>query len=72
MNGFVQAIGRCLLCRQPFGFNPHKVPSYRVNGEREPICPTCMADLNQKRQMAGLDPFPIAPDAYAALPEDEL
>jgi hypothetical protein len=72
MSGFVIAMAPCLQCGRPFSFNPLKVPSYRVNGVREPICEECMNDLNVQRKALGLDPFPIAPDAYAAIPETEL
>ena len=34
MSGFCMVIGLCHCCGQPFCFNPHKVPSIRVNGAR--------------------------------------
>jgi len=72
MSGFVMCMGPCLVCKNLFSFNPHRVPSYRVKGEREPICESCMKRINEQRQERGQDPFPINPDAYEALPEEEL
>lgn len=72
-NGFVFVFGTCIACGRGFGFNPISVPSTSaVTGRREPICRTCMADINAERVAKGIDPFPIAPDAYEPLPEGEL
>ena len=70
--GYAVAMGLCLVCRAPFGFNPNAVPSYRVNGNREPICESCMTVINAKRSALGLEPFPIRADAYAPINEEEL
>jgi len=64
--------GSCLVCKRFFSFNPHRVPSYRLKGEREPICESCMKRINEQRQERGQDPFPINADAYEPLPEEEL
>ncbi len=55
-----------------FSFNPHKVPSLRVAGIREPICLDCMTLGNKKREEMGLAPHPINQDAYEAIREEEL
>jgi uncharacterized CHY-type Zn-finger protein len=72
MTGFVLAYSACFACHIPFSFNPHKVPSFRVNGEREAICASCMAVVNAKRKEMSLEPHPIEPDAYEPLPEEKL
>ena len=72
MSGFVWATGTCFGCRKPFNFNPHKVPSHRHEGTREPVCGDCMALVNANRKERGLEPFPIDPEAYNAMPEGEL
>ncbi len=64
--------GKCANCGQPFGFNPHKVPSIRVEGKREPVCKPCIDQANPQRVAAGLPPFVIQPDAYEPIPEEEL
>lgn len=77
---FAFVFGACLFCRQPFGFNPHKVPSIRVNaegqpdetGKREPICARCVDGVNATRAAAGLELWVVPPDAYEAIPEGEL
>jgi hypothetical protein len=70
--GYAFAMGPCLLCRRPFTFNPLTVPSFRVNGDREPICQSCIEAVNRKRVEAGVEPFTIAPDAYEPCDEGEL
>jgi hypothetical protein len=56
----------------PFIFNPMRVPSFPVNGSREPICERCMALINAKRLAAGMPPHSILPGAYEACDEAEL
>lgn len=61
----------CWCCRQPFGSNPSLVPSIRVKdgvpdpeGVREPLCRSCVEQLNKARVAKGLEPFKIHPEAY--------
>lgn len=70
--GYVFAMGACLVCKRTFSFNPVRVPSYRVNGTKEPICPVCMEEINAKRATIGLPPFPIPENAYEATDEQNL
>ena len=70
--GYALATGSCLTCQQVFTFNPVRVPSFRVNGKREPLCSRCIEIINQKRVAAGVPAFVIAPDAYDACDEQEL
>ena len=61
------AFGDCVICRNPFTYNPLKVPSTTaITGQREPICRPCMALINDRRAEQGLPPFEIAVDAYDA------
>lgn len=71
-NGYVFATGRCFGCSSFFTFNPHKVPSVRHQGEREPICRQCVELVNPRRVANGLDPIEIKSGAYEAMPEREL
>lgn len=66
------AFGHCLICRQPFGFNPLRVPSFRVNGEREPICSGCFERINVIRAEKGLPLNVQLPSAYEPCEEGEL
>jgi len=63
----------CVNCGRLFGYNPHKVPSIIVNGEREPVCLPCIVAENRKRTASGqellADPHP---DAYEPIHESEL
>jgi hypothetical protein len=60
-------MGPCVLCKRVFGFNPDKVPSFKVNGRREPCCEECLNEANELRKANGLEPFPPAlPGAYEA------
>jgi hypothetical protein len=70
--GYATAIGACLVCKGLFSFNPVRVPSFRVNGVKEPICQACIELANIKRKETGLQPFTYADDAYDACDEGEL
>jgi len=72
--GVVIVHGRCVGCKQPFQFNPHRVPSVRVKpeGPRQPICRTCVEMANPMREQNGLDPIVIQPGAYDHIDECEL
>ncbi len=61
---FAVAFGPCVNCRRTFQFNPHKVPSAIVDGEREPICMACVREVNPIREGKGLPPIQVLPDAY--------
>jgi hypothetical protein len=71
--GYVFAMGDCIVCKRLFTFNPVSVPSTSViTGSREPVCRSCMDWINAKRATLNLAPFPILPDAYEPCPESEL
>jgi len=70
--GFALAHGLCIGCRQPFSFNPMRVPSIRVNGSREPVCLPCIEEANPRRIANGLEPIVPLPDAYEPCDESEL
>jgi hypothetical protein len=67
--GFMIAIGRCVACGNTFAFNPNKVPSIRINGEKEPICRPCIERANALKREKGIPEFEIPKDAYAPEPE---
>ena len=72
-DGFVFVMGHCLICKQPFSFNPNRVPSIRVDGEKEPICQPCYEWAQAKRKEEGVPAWPDpAPDAWDAMPVEEL
>ena len=59
------AFGECAGCQRPIAFNPDRVPSIRVDGQREPICRGCHGAWNRiHRTSKGLEPVPLDPDAY--------
>ena len=70
--GYALAMGHCLVCRQVFSFNPVKVPSFRVDGTKEPVCRECIKQANELRIKNGVEPFIIPADAYEACEEGEL
>lgn len=70
--GYVQMFAPCVACGKLFGFNPHAVPSIRVNSVREPVCMECVGAMNKKRVAAGMAPFRINTEMYEAIPEEEL
>jgi len=72
MNGYAIIHGLCITCGKPISFHPHKVPSVRVGGEREPVCRTCIEKANPERIKNGLEPITIQDGAYGACREEEL
>ena len=69
---YVMVISPCYGCGAPISYNPHKVPSIRVNGVREPICKGCVERVNPMRIANGLEPIVPAHDAYEAANESSL
>lgn len=61
---FMFMIGACIACSVRISFNPHKVPSIRVNGVREPLCRGCAQKWNRAHPA---NARPIHPDAYKAV-----
>lgn len=71
--GFAECIGPCCGCGEMITFNPNKVPSLRVHGNREPLCRVCFGKWNEIHRVSkGLPPEPLAPDAYSPIPESDL
>ena len=66
--GYAFCIGSCFCCNKVFGFNPMSVPSYK----NEPLCESCVTEVNAVRIEKGLEPFPIAENAYQPVDENEL
>jgi hypothetical protein len=61
---YVQCFGACIVCHRLFSFNPYRVPSVRVRGDREPVCASCLAVANRRRADRGLEPIVALPGAY--------
>jgi hypothetical protein len=70
--GYAIATSPCVGCKRLFSYNPVRVPSVRINGNRQPICQNCVDVVNPKRIANGLDPIVPYPDAYVACDEGEL
>jgi len=70
--GYALCMGPCIGCGAIFSFNPMRVPSIRVRGEREPICRACVERVNPVRIANGLEPIVPLPDAYEGCEESEL
>lgn len=70
--GYATAMGICFGCKQPFSFNPVRVPSIMISGSKEPVCAGCVERVNPKRIANGLPPIVPLPDAYEACEESEL
>jgi hypothetical protein len=64
--GFMLAHGECYGCKRFFSFNPDLVPSIRINGNREPVCQSCVDAANPQRLKNGLPPIEVLPGAYDA------
>ena len=70
--GYVSVLAPCFGCGQLFSFNPVRVPSIRIGGERMPVCQTCVDRVNPKRRANGLDDIVPLPGAYDACDENEI
>ena len=71
--GYAFMLGKCMVCERSFYFNPVRVPSFRDSeGVRQPVCHTCILQVNDKRVELGLDAFVIPVDAYEPCDESEL
>ena len=62
----------CIGCGRLFSYNPVRVPSIRINDNREPICLNCVERVNPQREANGLPVIVPAPDAYEPVDEAEL
>lgn len=62
--GYMFMVAACINCRKPFTFNPEKVPSIVVGGQREPLCRPCVNWANPIRKERGLAEIKILPGAY--------
>lgn len=66
MTGYMLALGPCFGCQRTFSFNPELVPSITVDGERRPVCRSCVERVNPKRAANGLPPIVPPRGAYDA------
>jgi hypothetical protein len=72
MTAYALAWSPCVQCGTLMSYHPHKVPSVRINGVRQPLCETCVKRANPLRRERGLEEIPIQPGAYDPCPESEL
>ena len=70
--GYALGFSACVGCGRPFFYNPLRVPSIVVNGNREPVCLDCVNRANPVRRQAGLPEIVPHPDAYDGVNEREL
>ena len=70
--GYALAFGTCFGCKKTFGFNPLRVPSINVNGNKEPVCRECIERANPMRKKNGLPEVDIHPEAYEPINEHDL
>lgn len=61
---WLSVIGDCVICGIRFSFNADRVPSVRIDGQREPVCRDCINRANEVRKEQGIDPIYVFPDAY--------
>jgi hypothetical protein len=69
---FVLMHAACARCHAPFAFNPLRVPSVLIKGRREPLCRPCVEWANAERARRGMPTWPIYPDSYEPVDEQEV
>lgn len=67
--GYAIVMSPCAACKMIVHYNPHKVPSIRINGSREPLCRRCAERWCELHPEA---PRPDLSEAYAPVPEYDL
>lgn len=87
MTGYLVVLGECFVCRRPFTFNPHLVPSIPIDpvtqrppdlggdperAQREPICESCVERVNRIRESLGEEGIRILQGAYEPIEEGQL
>jgi len=70
--GVAIVISPCICCGRLFNYNPHRVPSMVIRGEREPVCQDCIDRANPIREANGLPPIVPLPGAYDAIEDGDL
>ena len=70
--GYVFAMSPCFACGRVFSYNPHKVPSIRIQGVKQPVCRACVERVNPMRTANGMPEIVPDPEAYEMIPEEEL
>jgi hypothetical protein len=70
-DGVVFVLGDCYGCRRLFTYNPFRVPSLTIQGERRPFCINCLERVNPRRIANGLAPLVALPGAYEPADESE-
>lgn len=70
--GYAYATSCCFGCGQLFSYNPMRVPSIRIDGDRKPVCLACVDRVNPRRIEQGLPPIVPLPDAYQPCNEEDL
>jgi len=65
---YMSIVGPCVNCGVIISANPDKVPSLRIDGEKEALCESCFHKWNKlHRTSKGLEPIKLEPDAYEGL-----
>lgn len=70
--GYAFVMGTCFGCYRRISYNPNKVPSIWVDGERQAICRNCASIVQRNQRRDGLKVTLIHPQAYEPVRESEL
>ena len=70
--GYAIVTGKCFGCQEFISYNPHRVPSIRVNGVRQALCRDCVKIVQGNQERAGEPITEIHPQAYEPIHESEL
>jgi hypothetical protein len=62
--GYMYVLGDCWSCGRLFMFSAERVPSIVIDGERQPVCESCITLANEERKAKGMPVIAVLPGAY--------
>jgi hypothetical protein len=60
----MRVMGVCASCTAMFSFDPSLVPTIKVKDIRQPLCQSCVEEINDRRKLVHTLPIPIPAGAY--------
>jgi hypothetical protein len=62
----MRVMGVCACCAAIVSFDPDRVPTIKINGQKQPLCESCVGEANARRNLLKLQPIVIPEGTYDA------